>query len=127
MRGIEMSSENPSAGDARSEETPEPVADPTMINVRSEGLKLDLVILKNRVSGLTIDYQNVDKDFELRKWLRVIDWMLSGTAASSERSIPEVLGEAAGLPTSRSQVAKEEKVAERPPTARSSYLQDPTI
>jgi hypothetical protein len=98
-----------------------------MINVRSEGLKLDLVLLKNRVSGLTIDYQNVDKDFELRKWLRVIDWMLSGTASSSERSIPEVLGEAAGLPTSRPQVAKEQKPSERPATLRASYLEDPTL
>jgi hypothetical protein len=122
-----MSSENPSTGDARSEEASEPVADPTMINVRSEGLKLDLVLLKNRVSGLTIDYQNVDKDFELRKWLRVIDWMLSGTASSSERSIPEVLGEAAGLPTSRPQVAKEQKPSERPATLRASYLEDPTL
>jgi hypothetical protein len=127
MRGNSMSSENPSTENARSEEAPEPVSDPTMINVRSEGLKLDLVLLKNRFSGLTIDYQNVDKDFELRKWLRVIDWMLSGTAASSERSIPEVLGEAAGLPSSRPQIAKEEKLPERPPTARSSHLQDPTI
>ena len=68
-----------------------------MINVRSEGLKLDLVLLKNRVTGLTIDFQNVAKSDELHKWLRVIDGMLSGSTSPSERSIPQILGAAARL------------------------------
>jgi len=73
-------------------------AEPTMINVRSEGLKLDLVLLNNKVTGLTIDFQNSAKSDELHRWLRVIDGMLSGSALSSERSIPQILGEAARLP-----------------------------
>lgn len=88
-----MSSEQETEG-AHREEPTEPEAEPTMINVRSEGLKLDLVLLKNKVTGLTIDFQNVAKSDELHKWLRVIDGMLSGSPSKSERSIPQILGEA---------------------------------
>ncbi|MGP8057348.1 MAG: hypothetical protein ACLP9K_07110 [Nitrososphaerales archaeon] len=74
-----------------------------MINVRSEGLKVDLVLLKNRVSGLTIDYQGISENKELHKWLRIIDGMLSGSAPSPEGSIPQILGEAAKFPASQPQ------------------------
>ncbi|MGD0319804.1 MAG: hypothetical protein ABSB56_08930 [Nitrososphaerales archaeon] len=77
--------------------------EPTMINVRSEGLKVDLVLLKNRVSGLTIDYQGISENKELHKWLRIIDGMLSGSAPSPEGSIPQILGEAAKFPASQPQ------------------------
>ena len=90
-----MSSEHPRPEEAQNEESTEGAAEPTMINVRSEGLKLDLVLLNNRVTGLTIDFQNVSKSDELHKWLRVIDGMLSSSVPSSERSIPQILGEAA--------------------------------
>ncbi len=76
-------------------------AEPTMINVRSEGLKLNLVLLKNRVSGLTIDYQNISENRELQKWLRIIEGMFSESAPSPERSIPQILGEAVRLPASQ--------------------------
>ena len=89
-----MSSEQQPSEGVQGEEPTEPDAEPTMINVRSEGLKLDLVLLKNKVTGLTIDFQNVARSDELHKWLRVIDGMLSGSAKSSERSIPQILGEA---------------------------------
>ncbi|MGD0146015.1 MAG: hypothetical protein ABSB53_04070 [Nitrososphaerales archaeon] len=51
--------------DAQDEVIPEAGVEPTMINVRSEGLKLDLVLLKNRISGLTIDYQSISESDEL--------------------------------------------------------------
>jgi hypothetical protein len=81
-------------------------AEPTMINVRSEGLKLDLVLLQNRVSGLTMDFQNISKSGELHKWLRIIDGMLSGFVPSLEGSIPQILGEATRLPASQPQPPK---------------------
>ena len=90
-----MSDELPTSEGSQNEESAEGNPEPTMINVRSEGLKLDLVLLNNRVTGLTIDFQNVAKSDELHRWLRVIDGMLSGSAPSSERSIPQILGEAA--------------------------------
>jgi len=78
-----------------------------MMNVRSEGLKLDLVLLKNRVSGLTIDYQSISKSDELQKWLRIIDRMLSDSSPSPEGSIPQILGEATRLPASQPQPSEE--------------------
>ena len=78
-------------------------AEPTMINLRSEGLKLDLVLLKNRVSGLTIDYQGISKSGELQEWLGIIDNMLSDSTPSPEGSIPKILGEAAKRPVSQLQ------------------------
>jgi len=92
-----MSREQETGESVRTEEPSEPAPEPTMINVRSEGLKLDLVLLENKVTGLTIDFQNVAKSDELHKWLKVIDGMLSGSASSSERSIPQILGEATRL------------------------------
>jgi len=90
-----MSSEHAMSEGKREEEPAEGASEPTMINVRSEGLKLDLVLLNNRVTGLSIDFQNASKSDELHKWLRVIDGMLSTSAPASERSIPQILGEAA--------------------------------
>ena len=113
VSGSMMSSESPAIEGVRSEEPPEAGAEPTMINVRSEGLKLDLVLLKNRVSGLTLDYQNISENRELRKWLRIIDGMLSDSAPSPERSIPQILGEAAKPPASQPEPQKEEH--EEPP------------
>jgi len=84
-------------------------AEPTMINVRSEGLKLDLVLLKNRVSGLTIDYQGISESDELRKWLGIVEGMLSDSAPSPEGSIPQVLGEGARPPASQPQPLKEKQ------------------
>ncbi|MGD0396420.1 MAG: hypothetical protein ABSB26_05875, partial [Nitrososphaerales archaeon] len=95
----------PATEDAPSEGLQEN-AEPTMINVRSEGLKLDLVLLQNRVSGLTIDYQGISENKELHKWLRIIDGMLSGSAPSPEGSIPKILGEAAKPPASQPQPLK---------------------
>ena len=80
-------------------------AEPTMINVKSEGLKLDLILLNNRVTGLTIDFQNPAKSDELHKWLRVVDGMLSAAPVSSERSIPHILGEAARQPENKDRLA----------------------
>jgi hypothetical protein len=88
------------------EEPPEARAEPTMINVRSEGLKLDLVLLQNRISGLTIDYQNIPDSSELRRWIKVIDGMLSSSVPSLEGSIPQILGKAATLPASQLQPFK---------------------
>jgi hypothetical protein len=85
--------------------------EPTMLNVRSEGLKLDLVLLQNRVSGLTIDYQSISKSSELHKWIKIIDGMLSGSVPSLEGSIPQILGEATRLPASQPQLSKEEQQA----------------
>jgi len=79
----------------RSEELPKAGVEPTMINVRSEGLKLDLVLLKNMVSGLTIDYQDISENKELHKWLKIIDRMISASASSPEELISQILGEAA--------------------------------
>ena len=94
---------------ARSEELQEETAEPTMINVRSEGLKLDLVLLQNRVSGLTIDYQSISKSGELQRWLKIIDGMLSGSAQSSEGSSAQTPSEPATLPASQQQPLKEER------------------
>jgi hypothetical protein len=85
-------------------------AEPTMINVRSEGLKVDLVLLKNRVSGLTIDYQGISKGDELQKWIRIVEGMISESAPSPERSIPQILGEVAKPSTSLPDLPKEEQV-----------------
>ena len=98
-------SESLTVEDVRNEELQEE-AEPTMINVRSEGLKLDLVLLKNRVSGLTIDYQGISKSDELQEWLGIIDNMLSDSAPSPEWSIPKILGEATKIPVSRLQPLK---------------------
>jgi hypothetical protein len=97
-----MSNEEPPTEDLRNEEPPKVETEPTMLNVRSEGLKLDLVLLKNTVSGLTIDYQNVAGSKDLHKWLGIIDGMTSGSAPSTE-SIPQIPGEAASVPASQSQ------------------------
>ena len=86
-------------------------AKPRMINVRSDGLKLDLVLLKNRVSGLTIDYQNISKSGELQRWLRIIDSVLSGSVLSLEGSVPQTLSEPPPLPASQPQPTKEEDEA----------------
>ena len=95
------------------EDGPRENAEPTMINVRSEGLKLDLVLLQNRVSGLTIDYQNVSKSGELRKWIKFIEGMTSECAAPPQETIPQILGEATGPPASRPRPPEEEQ--EEPP------------
>jgi len=85
----------------RSEEPPEASVEPTTINVRSEGLKLSLALLKNRVSGLTIDYQNVSENKELHKWLKIIDDMFSVSAPSPEGLVAQILAEAARPPASQ--------------------------
>jgi hypothetical protein len=103
-----MSNEELATEGARNEEPPEIEAEPTMLKVRSEGLKLDLVLLKNTVSGLTIDYQNVSGSKELHKWLGIIDGMISGSALSTE-SIPQILGEAARPPALQPQPPREEQ------------------
>ena len=92
---------------------------PTMINIRSTGLRLDLVLLRNKVSGLTIDYQGVSKSGELQRWLRVIDGLLSGSAPSPEGPFPQNLGEAARLPASQPQSLKEEQ--EEPPEEKEEH------
>ncbi len=99
------SSESLTVEDVRNEELQEN-ADPTMINVRSEGLKLDLVLLQNRVSGLTIDYQGVSKSGELQEWLGIIDSMLSDSTPLPEGSISRILGGAARPPVSQQQPLK---------------------
>jgi flagellar biosynthesis GTPase FlhF len=91
------------------EEGLQETAEPTMINVRSEGLKLDLVLLQNRVSGLTIDYQSISKSDELQRWLKIIDGMLSGSAQSPEGSNARTPSEPAMLPASQQQPPKEER------------------
>jgi hypothetical protein len=78
-----------------------------MINVRSEGLKLDLVLLQNRVSGLTIDYQSISKSDELQRWLKIIDGMLSGSAQPPEGSSAQTPSEPATLPASQQEPPKE--------------------
>jgi hypothetical protein len=78
-----------------------------MINVRSEGLKLDLVLLQNRVSGLTIDYQSISRSDELQRWLKIIDGMLSGSAQPPEGSSAQTPGEPATLPASQQEPLKE--------------------
>jgi hypothetical protein len=95
------SNESPATEGVQSEELPEMGAEPTMINVRTEGLKLDLVLLKNRVSGLTIDYQNISESEDLHRWLRIIEGMLSGSAPSPGGSFPQILGEAVRPPASQ--------------------------
>ncbi len=95
------SSESLTMEDAQDEVIPEAGVEPTMINVRSEGLKLDLVLLKNRISGLTIDYQSISESDELPKWIKIIESMVSGFAPSSEESIPQILVEAVRHPTSQ--------------------------
>jgi len=81
-----------------------------MINVRSEGLKVDLVLLKNRVSGLTIDYQGISEGDELQKWIRIIEGIISEPATSPESSIPQILGRAARPSFSQPDLPKEEQV-----------------
>ncbi len=99
------SSESLTMEDVRNEGLQESV-EPTRINLRSEGLKLDLVLLQNRVSGLTIDYQGISKSGELQEWLGIIDSMLSDSTPSPEGSIPKILGEAAKPSVSQSQPLK---------------------
>jgi ribosomal protein L13E len=84
-------------------------AKPTMINVRSEGFRLDLVLLQNRISGLTIDFQNNSKSSELQRWLKIIDGMLSGSAPSPGGSVPRNFSEPTRLPASQPQPLKEER------------------
>ena len=100
-----VSSESLIVEDARNEELLEK-AKPTMINLRSEGLKLDLVILQNRVSGLTIDYQGISKSGELQEWLGIIYNMLSDSTPSPEGSVSKILGEAAKPSVSQPQPLK---------------------
>ena len=100
-------------GGVRSEEPPEPGAERTTINVRSKGLKLDLVLRKNTVSGLTIDYQSISESGELQEWLRIIEDMISGLAPSPEGSIPQIAGEATKPPLLQPEPSKEEQ-EERP-------------
>ncbi|MGD0478425.1 MAG: hypothetical protein ABSB29_09715 [Nitrososphaerales archaeon] len=92
-----------------SEELPEASAEPTMINVRSQGLKLDLVLLQNRVSGLTIDYQGISESKELHKWIKIIDGMLSGSVPSHAGSNTQTLDGVAGHPASQPRPPKEEQ------------------
>ena len=89
-----MSTEAPTTENAGTEETPEVTENPTMINVRTEGLKVDLVLLENKVTGLSIDYQGIKGSEELHRWLRLIDGMLTDTSSSAQRSIPHILGDA---------------------------------
>lgn len=113
MPAYMTSSENPTIEDVRSEEPPEAGAEPTMINIRSEGLKLDLVLLKNRVSGLTIDYQNISESSELQNWLRIIEGMISESSVSSEGSTPQTPSKATKPPVSSTAPQAEEREEER--------------
>jgi len=54
----------------------------SVIKVRTEGLKVDLVLVDDKVSGLTIDYQNVKESAELEKWINVVDEMICPSSSS---------------------------------------------
>jgi len=111
-------------------EEPQENAEPTMINVRSEGLKLDLVLLKNKVSGLTIDYQNISKSDELRKWIRIVEGMTSRPAPLPEESIPQILNDAtrAPVPRPRHQMERQEEPSnERQEEPTMEKQEEPTM
>jgi hypothetical protein len=83
--------------------------EPTMINVRSEGLKLDLVLLENRISGLTMDYQDISGSVELQNWIRIIESVISESAPLPEKSAPKILGEPAKPVASQPVPSREER------------------
>ena len=89
-----MSNETQTQEANGNEEVHEEAGNPTMINVRTDGLKVDLVLLENRVTGLTVDFQGSSGSEELHRWLRLIDGMLMGSSPAAQKSIPHLLGEA---------------------------------
>ncbi len=66
--------------------------DATLINVKTSGLKMDLVLRKRKVTGLSIDYQKLTKDAELQKWVAMLYSMLSGSTPASDAAIPLMIG-----------------------------------
>ncbi len=53
---------------------------------------MDLVLRKQKVTGLSIDYQKLTKDAELQKWVAMLNSMLSGSTPASDAAIPFMIG-----------------------------------
>jgi len=64
--------------------------EPTVIRVRSEGLKLDLMLRQDKVSGFTIDYHDPSKVAELQRWIKIIDHMIPEPGPPQKRSGGEI-------------------------------------
>ena len=94
----------------QSEGVQEANPEPTTIKVRTEGLKLDLVVLNNKVSGLSIDYQSISRSGELQRWIKIIDGMISGSAPSPKIKKTRTPEEMPSPLTSQSGGPKEEPV-----------------
>jgi len=56
----------------------------SVVKVRSEGLKVDLFLSNDRVSGFTIDFQNIKENAELKRWLNIVDEMVFQRASLGE-------------------------------------------
>jgi hypothetical protein len=52
--------------------------DPTVVNVKSTGLKMDLVLRNRKVTGVSIDYQNLAGVADLKGLIRTLDRICSG-------------------------------------------------
>jgi hypothetical protein len=86
------------------------VAEPMMINVKNQGLKVDLVLLEGSVSGLSIDYQDASKSGELQRWIEVVDAVIFRPAPSSVEPVAKIVEEEPRLSASPRQIAKESEV-----------------
>jgi hypothetical protein len=67
---------------------------PTVMNVRSSSIKMGITLRRNRVTGLSIDYQKTSNGRDLGELIRVLNRICSGEALSSAENV-----EAGTLPT----------------------------
>jgi len=99
-------SESQGENDLQSDTPRSEVTEPTTIKVRTEGLKLDLVLIQNRISGLTIDYQNISSSGELQRWIEIIDAMISEKPPTSESRVNSQV-ETNKLPSEKPRLSKQ--------------------
>jgi hypothetical protein len=84
------------------------VAEPMTINMKNQGLKVDLVLLEGSVSGLSIDYRDVSKSGELQRWIEVVDAMILRPAPSSSQPAAKIVEEEPRQPAPQPPAVKEE-------------------
>jgi len=89
---------------------------PSIIKVRNEGLKVDLVMLDGKVSGFTLEYQDIKDSRELKKWIDIVDQMTFRPASATKDAVPSFPVSAPDSPAPPSLPIEEpqEKLIEQP-------------
>jgi len=84
------------------------IAEPMTINVKNQGLKVDLVLLEGSVSDLSIDYRDVSKSDELKRWIEVVDAMIFRPVPPSNQPAVKIVEEEPRQPVPQLPAVKEE-------------------